>query len=92
MNKLKEEIRTSLTYCLASDIKDFEWEVMINNVQSLIDLALAARNKEIEKIYNDYFSDDIKNLNPKKHYSCGSHLKFKKEIEKLLFNLPSKEE
>ena len=47
----RQEIRTSLTYCLPSGIKDFEWEVIINNVQSLIKQTLAKQKEEmVEKI------------------------------------------
>ncbi len=35
--KRRTEIRTRLTYCLPAGIKDFEWETIINNVETLID-------------------------------------------------------
>ena len=59
----RTNIRTSLTYCLPAGIKDFEWEVIINTVESLIkqaeEKAKAETIEEVIRILPDIVDDEI---------------------------------
>lgn len=53
----RTEIRTSLTYCLPAGLTDSEWEVIINNVQSLISRSEQSLLEMIEKEMPKYANE-----------------------------------
>ena len=54
----RDNIRNSLTYSLPVGIKDFEWEIIINNVEMLIAQAQSDLTKRFRELINKWKNED----------------------------------
>lgn len=78
--KTRQEIRTSLIYCLPSGIKDFEWEVIINKIESLLFSAHNSLLGEIEVAVKKMLKNNSAYMFP------ATEERFLKDIKVLLDN------